>query len=90
MSGEQHRPVPVPPVPRPPQPTPVPHSAQGTPAPRPPQASAGADQQVLEALDQLKQLDALPVDEHAAVYDAVHRALAGALADAAGPGSAAR
>jgi hypothetical protein len=41
-----------------------------------------ADPRVAAALDRLAALDSLGVDEHVAVYDAVHRDLRDALADA--------
>lgn len=46
------------------------------------QDDAPRDPRVAAALDRLTALDSLDVDDHVAVYDAVHRDLRDALADA--------
>ena len=64
---------PASPAPTPAPPTPAP------PTPAPP--TIAAEQAVTNALAGLAELDLVPVCEHPAVYEAVHRGLQDALAD---------
>ena len=62
----------------------------GLPGPGPagPRPATG-DSRVDEAISQLEDLAGLPVAEHPAVFERVHRSLTGALGDAGAPGRAA-
>jgi hypothetical protein len=62
--------------------TPAGDASGPEPAPRGEPAATLRDPRVLAALDRLGELDDLGVDDHVAVYDAVHHDLRDALADA--------
>lgn len=67
-----------------------PPRADDEPQGRPAEPSSASDAAVDEVLTRLGSLDALPVEQHAPVYDSVHRDLAEILSGGSLPGSPSR